>query len=551
MWHLDNQSGVPEMPEPKPRQSNSPRWFGESEMEGGISWPGADWFNIIQAELLEVLKVAGISPDKTSFDQISKAISIIGLNTSGRIARRASGASVGLFPRLMKKLTEFRHGVPNTQNTFRIYGFGSSVGVGATLPNPSANAPVMKFTELLRAALDPGSIYPIQADNYSVNGSTINQFNAAWQTATSDGIYPELAVFVYGMNDFPTANYNAGQTFGVNGFSQRLRNAIRTVQSAGGDVVLVTTPHPYIANYSWSMPTSVGQSWPSAVAAPVSDNDLIPPVSGSVASFSWNGINIQAAVRFLRGNDVIRKIATEMGCVLIDAERYWFDGVAKYGESELFDEGQVVHPNLLGHQTSFWAAFEDFCDNIKENGWAAPDASHPTLLSVGGSALYPNPTEADISLMATGDKNYAFSEYDRFARPLRIVTQDGDIQKYWYTSQNPTTGQPGYSVSTTEKIRRSGLVNSGEYVDFVVPQNSAAEILIEVFSSQLDTRTQTTKLLATNHNGNLTFSVIGENTSGNLFTTTAHSNLDSPKDAYLRVTFTLSNTVWKAVLITI
>ncbi|HBS4034324.1 TPA: hypothetical protein MAG72_005511, partial [Klebsiella pneumoniae] len=46
MYHLDNVSGVPEMPEPKDTQSISPRWFGESQEQGGISWPGADWFNI-------------------------------------------------------------------------------------------------------------------------------------------------------------------------------------------------------------------------------------------------------------------------------------------------------------------------------------------------------------------------------------------------------------------------------------------------------------------------------------------------------------------------
>ncbi|ATA26572.1 hypothetical protein BIY26_08865 [Brenneria goodwinii] len=78
MWHLDNQSAVPEMPEPKPRQSNSPRWFGESEMEGGISWPGADWFNIIQAELLNVLRKANIDPDKTTLSQLSDAIHKLG-----------------------------------------------------------------------------------------------------------------------------------------------------------------------------------------------------------------------------------------------------------------------------------------------------------------------------------------------------------------------------------------------------------------------------------------------------------------------------------------
>ncbi len=78
MYHLDNTSGVPEMPEPKDEQSISPRWFGESQQQGGISWPGADWFNIIQAELLSILEAAGIPVEKKQFNQITQAIKQIG-----------------------------------------------------------------------------------------------------------------------------------------------------------------------------------------------------------------------------------------------------------------------------------------------------------------------------------------------------------------------------------------------------------------------------------------------------------------------------------------
>lgn len=78
MFHLDNTSGVPDMPEPKEPMSNTPRWFGEGVQQGGISWPGADWFNIVQAELLNLLKAADIKPDKSSFDQLSRAIPVLG-----------------------------------------------------------------------------------------------------------------------------------------------------------------------------------------------------------------------------------------------------------------------------------------------------------------------------------------------------------------------------------------------------------------------------------------------------------------------------------------
>lgn len=78
MYHLDNTSGVPEMPEPKDVQTISTRWFGESMEQGGISWPGADWFNTVQAELLNILANSGIEPKKESFDQLSAAIQVLG-----------------------------------------------------------------------------------------------------------------------------------------------------------------------------------------------------------------------------------------------------------------------------------------------------------------------------------------------------------------------------------------------------------------------------------------------------------------------------------------
>jgi hypothetical protein len=78
MYHLDNTSGVPEMPEPKETQTISTRWFGESQEQGGISWPGADWFNIMQAEMLNLLAAAGLQPEKHAFDQLSKAIPVLG-----------------------------------------------------------------------------------------------------------------------------------------------------------------------------------------------------------------------------------------------------------------------------------------------------------------------------------------------------------------------------------------------------------------------------------------------------------------------------------------
>lgn len=428
--------------------------------------------------------------------------------------RAASGSSQALFPNFVNKLTAYRHGVSGYQNLFRLYGFGSSVGVGATLPDPATQAPVAKFFEYMNDTLNKQRIYPINFTNKSVNGSTINNFIVnQWPEVVTEGIYPDIALFIYGMNDFPTAQYNAGQTFNENGFKQRLRNAINLVREAGGDVVLTTTPHPNISEYSWSMPAGISQIWPSSSPAPVSDNDIIPSAANSNVTFEWNGVNIQAGVRFLRGNDAIRKIAVEMGCVLIDVEKYWFDAVAKYGETALFDrtpEIQTVHPNLLGHQQSYWLAFEDFFRNLDRNGWIPAVANHYDVFDVGGKATFPNPRAADIDLQSNGIRDNAYIHRDQFARPLLTIGHTGVRTKTWYTSQDPAANA-GYSISWIDYgTRFQGLVNTGEVKSIAIPNRTTQRILIDAWSSAQNTWAECLELLVANREGTISISITGE-----------------------------------------
>ncbi|AFJ48043.1 hypothetical protein [Shimwellia blattae] len=135
MYHLDNTSGVPEMPEPKEQQSITPRWFGESQEQGGISWPGADWFNVVQAELLNLLAAANIQPDKKSYDQLSKAIPKLGdakLRTDLKSNKPGDGLSLaaliqgGTGQDAINYVTPFMYGgignSPSTDNTAAVIG---------------------------------------------------------------------------------------------------------------------------------------------------------------------------------------------------------------------------------------------------------------------------------------------------------------------------------------------------------------------------------------------------------------------------------------------
>lgn len=74
MFHLDNNSGVSAMPPVGAVQSSAPRWYTEGGGGTPASYPGADWYNIVQAELLNLLSAYGITPNKSDFNQLQKAI---------------------------------------------------------------------------------------------------------------------------------------------------------------------------------------------------------------------------------------------------------------------------------------------------------------------------------------------------------------------------------------------------------------------------------------------------------------------------------------------
>ncbi|HCR3330548.1 TPA: hypothetical protein ON523_000226 [Morganella morganii] len=75
MFGLDNKSGINVMPPIAPADSQTPLWFTEGGAGQSATYPGQDWFNQIQAELLNVLKAADIAPQKGSLNQLSSAIS--------------------------------------------------------------------------------------------------------------------------------------------------------------------------------------------------------------------------------------------------------------------------------------------------------------------------------------------------------------------------------------------------------------------------------------------------------------------------------------------
>jgi lysophospholipase L1-like esterase len=268
---------------------------------------------------------------------------------------RHGEASQGVAASLPNLMAAIRGYDDAATPTLRVMGFGSSVGAGATLADPTTQAPVARLGSRLGATVNALGNLDLAIHNGSVNGSSVIDFPAAYAAAkTSAGGTPLVAFLCFGMNDGMVGSYHQGETFRY--LPDRLREAVAAVLNDGGDVVLATTPHPR---------TSMAAAWSGAVDPVVYPEGGVavpgfgPEASVVVRDWLGTGILVPGSYRHARVNQVFRAVAAELGVVLLDVERYWFAAVAAHGEDALFGPGEYAHPNLLGHTESYWRAVDD------------------------------------------------------------------------------------------------------------------------------------------------------------------------------------------------
>ncbi|EBI0724953.1 hypothetical protein DKG35_20005 [Salmonella enterica] len=104
------------MPPVSAQRSAIVRWFSEGDGNNVITWPGMDWFNIVQAELLNTLEEAGIQPDKTKLNQLALSIKAIMSNnalliknnlseikTAGASAQRTARENLDIYDASLNK----------------------------------------------------------------------------------------------------------------------------------------------------------------------------------------------------------------------------------------------------------------------------------------------------------------------------------------------------------------------------------------------------------------------------------------------------------------
>ena len=193
---------------------------------------------------------------------------------------------------------------------------------------------------------------------------------------TSVGVKPVVVLSFYAVNDMGAANYNGGET--ITRYLSTLESSIGTINSAGADALVVTSPHPSVALWASTLyldvPTYCYHPGYTTVCSPT---HVTPdPVQSVVsADFALTGNKITQDARMLDVNAAARTAAKTTGASLIDSEPYWFStlqnltatlGSQQLAEGRLFNPGQTtVHPNLLGDQSSYWKAMSVYIATLK------------------------------------------------------------------------------------------------------------------------------------------------------------------------------------------
>lgn len=208
-----------------------------------------------------------------------------------------------------------------------------------------------------------------------VNGSVIHDGNHRDWERQAKPYMPSAVLLCYGMNDGSTSAYNSGQTF--TGARNEFRALCEKILMAGAVPVVMTTPHPHTRRAQWQMPEGLPQNFPVKVAAPVPEDLVVPSVPASLRECDplSRGKTIHISYRHYRINEMMRVVAADLNVPMIDVEKYWFDARYTHDEDDLFEPGEIVHPNLKGHQLSLGRAMKDYVngtDSLSLAGGGVP-----------------------------------------------------------------------------------------------------------------------------------------------------------------------------------
>lgn len=408
---------------------------------------------------------------ETSKLDVSAAPATIGteVSTTGTPARKALdlvflpptnvGGDWSQLPNLLRRLQRYNDGNPTS---IKVLGLGSSVGVGATLPDSATQPPVQVFAQYLR------DVFNVQVTVYngSVNGTVVGESTGASgdyaDAKTAAGWTPDVVFTAYGMNDGTSAQYHAGQT--LPGVATNFRNLIAAVRADGADIVVSTTPHPHTVRAVWTMPEGVPATYPTDSGSnPVQVPDSTTGQSIKTDDPLGVGLSVPHSVRHRRVNFAQALTASRLGVAVVDAERFWFLAVAQNGEDALFNTGEIVHPNLLGHQKSYWLAIKAFMHGLANSlgRGGRPSVERFPIVKAADETRTATTTLADDAELVMPFRAYDMVEFEAL---LFVSSPPAADFKIGMTFPASSTGQWGIQTGLDTAV--TGI--SGDMKNFVV-----------------------------------------------------------------------------------
>lgn len=400
-------------------------------------------------------------------------------------------SAINSFLPLLTWLTSYNQA---TGGQTLFYDFGSSVGNGAALGDQATTQnPGAYFFTRAKAFFDPTNIYDFSRNNGSVDGSILLEMRNKW-VDTIAPTAPKVSFGVPGMNDFQISGFNTGETFNpTSGSPAFLRDLLRKAQQVGCLVVLSTTPHPHVDRLDYDFFANnpgVPMAYPTFVSGPVPASAVIPSKTNAIPTITWKGVPIRVDARFLRGNEMIRRVAAEFGVPVIDAERKQFDLLAAgYTYTEMYGDAEIVHPNLWAIQQTYHAAIDDLFDGMANDGVlsAQPSAIGPRLgvnadetmpyvmrvapTNGDGIALFEKQDGTDaLTIDAAGNVDQVAGDTIRLAP--KLLRRSG---------RDPSLGVPQDGFS--------GEANTSAAQSITVPPNSHGIMWVGAFRSDLGRRT--------------------------------------------------------------
>lgn len=213
MFWLDNNTGISTAPTPPAVISLTKRFFTNGGFGEQPSIPEDFWFNMVQEELLGVLTLAGVTPDKSDLNQVAKAIQSIAFSAypvgapipwptavppSGFLAMTGQSFDPVTYPLLA---AAYPSGVLPDLRAMTVRGLdaGKGIDVGRVILSPQGDA-----TRNITGTI--GNVLVGQVDS-----GTTGAFLRGSSTQTSSGSVPQNAFSSFSFDSsrvVPTAAEN-------------------------------------------------------------------------------------------------------------------------------------------------------------------------------------------------------------------------------------------------------------------------------------------------------------------------------------------------------